>query len=81
MNNASTLSLHAETDYLTAYVASVGKLPEKLALIAANQRGSELSLGRAAAALRSMAALNHRKQHPELRNQHPDIENISGAFR
>ncbi len=77
MNNVS-LPL-AETDHLTTYVAGVGRLSEKLATIAANQRGSELSLGRAAAALRSMAALNRSHQRPELRNKPLDIEN--GASR
>jgi hypothetical protein len=81
MNDTSTHTACTDTDDLAAYVAGVCKLPEKLAIIAANQRGSELSLGRAAAALRSMAALNRGQQHPELRNHRPDIENVSGAFR
>lgn len=79
MNNAPTLPGSTETDHLASYVARVGQLPEKLAIIAANQRSSELSLGRAAAALRSMAALNHRHRRPELRNDPLDIENGTRA--
>lgn len=81
MNTPSLAPCLADTDHLATYVAGVGRLSEKLATIAANQRGSELSLGRAAAALRAMAALNHRYQRPELRNKPLDIENISGASR
>lgn len=81
MNNAALPPPIAETDHLATYVAGVGRLSEKLATIAANQRGSEQSLGRAAAALRTMAALNHRHQHPDLRNRRLDIENTSCVSR
>lgn len=79
MNNVSCPL--AETDHLATYVAGVGRLSEKLATIAANQRGSEQSLGRAAAALRAMAALNRQHQRPELRNKPLDIENVASAPR
>lgn len=81
MNYVSPIAASTDSDHLASYVACVGKLPEKLAIIAANQRNSELSLGRAAAALRSMAALNYPKRHPESRNNPLDNENVSGASR
>ncbi|HLO64956.1 MAG TPA: hypothetical protein VK165_18500 [Azonexus sp.] len=81
MNNAALSPCPADTDHLASYVAGVGRLSEKLAAIAANQRGSEQSLGRAAAALRAMAALNHRHQPPELRNRPLDIEKATSASR
>lgn len=69
------------SDPLGDYVAGVNKLPGKLARIAANQRSSELSLKRAAAALRSIAALNTRNPFSDFRNTHPNIENVAGASR
>ncbi|MCG2577146.1 hypothetical protein LZ012_09065 [Dechloromonas sp. XY25] len=81
MTNAVLSPCLTEADHLATYVAGVGRLSEKLATIAANQRGSERSLGRAAAALRAMAALNHRYQCPDLRNRPLDNENVAGASR
>lgn len=68
-------------ELLGDYLASVNKLPGKLAAIAANQRSSELSLGRAAAALRSMGALNRRRHDSSLGNTPPSIGNIDGSSR
>jgi hypothetical protein len=54
----STLQLQndANHDPLTRYVAQVQGLPAKFAQISANQHDSAASLGRAAAALRALAA-------------------------
>jgi hypothetical protein len=75
MSTITTPSPSLAIDPLGDYVAGVHKLPEKLNLIATNQRQTIASLARAAAALRSMAALNHRHQHPDFRNTHPGIVN------
>ena len=45
---------------LSQYVTSVVGLQKKLSVIAISEKEVAESLGRAAAALRSMAALNHR---------------------
>lgn len=58
---------HDQNDPLKQYVASVHGLHHKLARINANQQDVAASLGRAAAALRSMAALNKGKTAPEIR--------------
>jgi hypothetical protein len=80
MRKPITDSAPASLDHLDDYVAGVSKLPGKLALIAAHQRGSELSLARAAAALRSMGALNRRNKELASGNARPKLENIDKAF-
>lgn len=81
MHTPMTVSAPASVDHLGDYVAGVSKLPGKLALIAAHQRGSELSLGRAAAALRSMGALNRRNKDSASGNTRPKLENADKASR
>lgn len=80
MHKSMTISAPASVDHLDDYVAGVSKLPGKLGLIAAHQRGSELSLGRAAAALRSMGALNRRSKDSSSGNIRPKLENIGKAY-
>lgn len=79
MHTPTNVSSKYATDHLAEYIAGVSKLPEKFALIAANHRSSEQSLGRAAAALRSMGALNHPHYDSSLRNRRPNVENAAGA--
>jgi len=62
-------------DPLSDYVSNARKLPHALGLIAENQRHSASSLSRAAAALRSMAALNNKPTDPNSRNRHLTTEN------
>jgi hypothetical protein len=64
-------------DPLGDYVIRVGQLPEKLVRIADNQRHIAGSLGRAVIALRSMAALNKDRSHPESKNAAPITGNDS----
>lgn len=69
-------SLNSDTrteDLLGDYLIRVGQLPEKIARIADNKRHIAGSLGRAAIALRSMAALNKGRSYPELKNSAPSI--------
>lgn len=68
MNNSAIAAPSTSADHLVEYVAGVSKLPEKLALIAAHHRSAELSLARAAAALRSMGALSRGQGAPDSRN-------------
>ncbi|MBS1141395.1 MAG: hypothetical protein H6R13_2848 [Proteobacteria bacterium] len=79
MHKPTTVSSKSAMDHLGEYIAGVSKFPEKFALIAANHRSSEQSLGRAAAALRSMGALNRPRHDSELRNHRPNAENSAGA--
>lgn len=64
-------------DLLDDYVIRVGQLPEKLVRIANNQHHIAGSLGRAVIALRSMAALNKNRSHPESKNAAPNFGNDS----
>jgi hypothetical protein len=81
MNKPATAPTPSNIDHLSDYVAGVSKLPGKLAKISANQRSSELSLRRAAAALRSMAALNNPHRVSDFRDNNPNVENLAGASR
>lgn len=56
-----------QQDPLKEYVTSVDGLHRKLAQINANKQDVAASLGRAAAALRSMAALNNPRTALEIR--------------
>lgn len=81
MHTPLTVCAPSSVDHLGDYVAGVSKLPGKLAVIAANQRDSELRLGRAAAALRSMAALNRHHNDSALGIQPPKPGNGDEAPR
>lgn len=81
MQNLLSAPDNASVDHLGDYIASVSKLPGKLAVIAANQRSTERSLGRAAAALRSIGALHRRDQEPASGNRHPILGNAGKAPR
>lgn len=68
MNHPETTRISADYDPLDDYRATVRELPGKLGRIAAHQRDSAGSLSRAAAALRSIAALNTRNGGADSRN-------------
>lgn len=69
--------LVSEEDSLCCYIEGVRKLPQKLGLIAENQRHAAASLGRAVLALRSIAALNNGA--PNSRNRNLAIRNERGT--
>ena len=79
MNTALSTTLDAEIDHLADYVDGVRELGRKFGVVAENQRDTASSLGRAVAALRSMAALSCRPHHPDYRNTHPANENAALA--
>ncbi|WP_295007582.1 hypothetical protein [uncultured Dechloromonas sp.] len=81
MHNPQSAPANASVDHLGDYVASVSQLHGKLAVIAANQRSSERSLGRAAAALRSIGALHRRSQDSASGNRSPILGNADKASR
>lgn len=81
MHNPLSPPVNASVDHLGDYIASVSKLHGKLAIIAANQRCSERSLGRAAAALRSIGALHRGTQDSGSGNRHPTPGNADKAPR
>lgn len=58
MTHLDSPRIAADGDPLDDYLSTVRELPHKLGRIAAHQRESAGSLSRAAAALRSLAALN-----------------------
>lgn len=68
MTQIETLRISAECDPLDDYRTAVSQLPHKLGRIAAHQRDSASNLSRAAAALRSMAALNSSSNGSDSRN-------------
>lgn len=68
MNHRENLQISADYDPLDDYRATVRELPGKLGRIAADQRESAGSLSRAAAALRSIAALNIKGSVADSRN-------------
>lgn len=79
MNKHNGVSSASAIDLLGEYIAGVNELPEKLARIAANCQSSEQSLGRAAAALRSIGALSRHRHDPDLGNCRSSLENAAGA--
>lgn len=79
MNDSLATTAEAETDHLTHYIDGVGKLTRKFGVIAEHQRESANSLGRAVSALRSIAALNTSKHHPDSRNMHPANGNAASV--
>lgn len=68
MNHLEDPTLQADYDPLDSYLTVVRELPGKLGQIAAHQRDSAGSLSRAAAALRSIAALSPRNSASDSRN-------------
>jgi hypothetical protein len=60
---------NADHDHLAQYTTSVQGLHAKLALVVEKQKDVAVSLGRAAAALRSMGALNNRKTNLDFGKQ------------
>lgn len=68
MNHPENPRISADYDPLNDYLATVRELPGKLGRIAAHQRDSAGSLSRAAAALRSIAALNTKNGAADSRN-------------
>lgn len=81
MHNPQSAPANLIVDHLGDYVANVSKLHGKLAIIVANQRSTELSLGRAAAALRSIGALHRRNQDSASGNGHPILGNDDKGLR
>lgn len=81
MHNPQSTPANSNIDHLGDYVANVSKLHGKLAVIAANQRSAERSLGRAAAALRSIGALHRHQQDSASGNGRPIIGNADKAPR
>lgn len=65
MQPTNTIADDPQHDPLDQYVAAVHGLHSKLARISSNQHESAASLGRAAAALRSLAALGRPGNTPE----------------
>lgn len=68
MNHHDNVQISADYDPLDDYLATVRELPGKLGRIAAHQRDSAGSLSRAAAALRSIGALNTKDGAADSRN-------------
>lgn len=68
MNHHDNVHISADCDPLDDYLATVRELPGKLGRIAADQRDSAGSLSRAAAALRSIGALNAKNSAADSRN-------------
>lgn len=68
MSNLDNTNISADYDPLDDYLATVRELPNKLGRIASHQRDSAGSLSRAAAALRSIAALNNKDAASDSRN-------------
>lgn len=68
MNHHENIQISADCDPLDDYRAAVRELPGKLGRIAGHQRESADSLSRAAAALRSIGALNARGSATDSRN-------------
>lgn len=81
MHNKQSTPANLNVDHLGDYVASVSKLHGKLAIIVANQRCAEASLGRAAAALRSIGALHRRNHDSASGNGRPIPGNIDEVPR
>lgn len=81
MTHPVTAPNHSSIDVLGDYVTGVNKLSGKMAQIAANKRSSADSLGRAAAALRSMAALNRRSHDSTSGKPTPMHGNSAGVSR
>lgn len=68
MSHREATTIRADYDPLDDYLSVVRELPDKLGRIAAHQRDSADSLSRAAAALRSIGALNQRNASSDSRN-------------
>lgn len=68
MNHHENIQISADYDPLDDYLATVRELPCKLGRIASHQRDSAGSLSRAAAALRSIGALNNKGGAADSRN-------------
>lgn len=73
--NSDKLSL----DPLGDYIIRVGQMHQKLERIADNQHHVAGSLGRAAIALRSIAALSKGRSYPESKNSAPNSGNGSAS--
>ena len=63
-NVMNTLKSNIQHDHLSQYTSSVQGLHVKIALVVEKQKDVAESLGRAAAALRSIGALNIGKKNP-----------------
>ena len=61
----NTLKSNIQHDHLSQYTSSVQGLHVKIALVVEKQKDVAESLGRAAAALRSIGALNIGKKSPD----------------
>jgi HD-like signal output (HDOD) protein len=72
MSQTAAQTLEFDHDVLGAYIRGVSRYPEKLGAIAENQRQMASSLGRTAAMLRSIAALNSEFRNPVSGNLTPD---------
>ena len=68
MSKLDHTTIRADYDPLDDYLSTVRELPNKLGRIASHQRDSAGSLSRAAAALRSIAALNDKNTPSDSRN-------------
>ena len=77
--NMNTLVTNTDLDHLAQYTTSVHGLHAKIALVVDKQKDVAQSLGRAAAALRSIGALNNRDRNPNFgKNYSFSQEKISG---
>jgi hypothetical protein len=77
--NMKTLGTKTDHDHLAQYTASVHGLHAKIALVVDKQKDVAQSLGRAAAALRSIGALNNRERNPSFgKNYSFSQENFLG---
>lgn len=72
MSQTAAQTLEFDHDVLGNYIRGVRRYPEKLGVIAENQRQTASSLGRTAALLRSIAALNTEFKNPVSGNRTPD---------
>lgn len=72
MSQTTAQTLEFDHDVLGTYIRGVRRYPEKLGIIAENQRQTASSLGRTAALLRSIAALNTEFKNPVSGNHTPD---------
>jgi hypothetical protein len=68
--NMKTIRTNIEHDHLAQYTTSVRGLHAKIGLVVEKQKDLAQSLGRAAAALRSIGALNSREGNPGFGKNH-----------